>query len=188
MNRELSVDKQLEILWNENHSSETVKAEQFWEFCRYLENAGYLEGNREFVGTKSLGPFNIAYKDIDSKDVIDFFLSTVIPILLQLSNQYSFKDFYALYLLPAAEILLSASKHIVLVNDSLQWDLLLYIKNKNKESIFPTINEVSESEQFCDFPNIEIKKALTSLKKASTLFGKNELIRFDHDGRIECLV
>ena len=190
MTEKLTVDKHLENLWNEKHPSDKVTSEQFWELCRKLEDAGYLEGNQEFVGTKTLGPFKIAYKtnDINPEDIINFFLSTIIPVLLQLSDTYSFKDFYALYLLPAIEILTKASKRIVFLTDALQWDILLYVKNQNKIYNYPTAQEIIGDEHFQSISNEDIKKALASLTSVSTLFGNTELLKIDHDGRIECLV
>ena len=190
MVKELSFDKELEKLWNEKHPFDKVTIESFWELCRMLEKAGYLVGNREFIGTKSLGPFNIAYKteDINAEDVIGFLLSTIVPILLQISGKYSFEDFYALYLLPASEILLNASKRITLVKSPLQWDLLLFIKNKNKENIYPTVTDILNSEYFQSYSHSQIKQELASLTKVSKLFGKTDLIQFDHEGRIESLV
>lgn len=136
------IDSYLSKVWNETNISEKVLEENFWDVCRVFEGAGFLISDDAAVSAISVGPFKIASTmEIQKKDLLMYFLETMVPAIFSKANGLPFEQVYSLYLLPAANLFISLTNSCYCIKDSLQWDMLMYIREKNRHGIYPTLNE-----------------------------------------------
>lgn len=186
------IDSYLCSVWNKEHVSEKVVEENFWDFCRELEKEGYLIGDDASVTAISIGPFKMVSKiEVNRKDLLMFFLTTVVPAIyteVDLKN-LQFVQMYKLYLLPALRIFIKLADSCYWIKDLLQWKILMYVDERNKNGEYPTITEIKESSEFSGVEEYDIKNAVEELKKYKSLLGdKGALIVIDNDGRMKSFI
>lgn len=181
------LDEYLCDKWNEVHPEKRIADENTWEFCRILMEAGLLESNKSAVSTTSIGPFRIASKmKIKRRDVYDFLLDTVFPIALSASNILTFHEACTLYLIPAAKFVIAFLDNNYLIKDSLQWDILLYIKGENACNRYPKFSDLEKDEKFAGYEREQLKEALMGLEKHLNLNkDKCSLVEINQEGRIK---
>lgn len=184
------VDGYLTKIWNEMNMSVQVVEENFWDICRILEKEGFLVSDDAAISTISVGPFKIASTvDIKKKDLLIYFLETIVPIIFSKINSLSFDQVYSLCLLPAFNILINLANNCYWIKDILQWEILMYIKRENLHGIYPTVNDIKRLDEFAGFGEREIDDAVRQLKNIENVLGdSHKLIIMDYEGRIECLV
>lgn len=185
-----NIDEYLSKTWNSINKYGGVMDENFWDICRRLESKGFLDSDDAAISAISIGPFKIASDiDIKKKEFLAFFLEIIIPTTFSKMSGMSFEQVYTLYLLPVINIFISLSDRCFCINDLLQWEILLYLKEKNSINIYPTVDEIKKSAQFKNFEGWQIEKSINELKNYESLLGdKHNLITLDYDGRIESLV
>lgn len=185
----LGFDTQLKNTWNRLRPDQIISEEQLWDLCRIFESDGMLEGNTEFVGVKSIGPFRIAYNDPSKYDIINFFASVLVPALINFNSQLPFNEVYNNYLCPAATLLAYISDKAYLVKDPLEWELLLLIKNMNDNNKWPSLEEILSNPVIKSYDKPKVYNALKSLSSITSLLdSKKKLITIDSNGRYYCSV
>ena len=182
-----SFDIKLSEKWNSIHIDSKTVPEQFWDICRILatNDNKYLSPDQGAVSAISIGPFNIATNiDITQKDFLIFFAESIFPALVTETIDITFEEAYPLYFVPAFKILLYILEHSYFIQDSLQWKILIYIKNANENEEFPTISDIiSEFIKFNDEDSI--KESIFNLLHAKSTFGtQGSIISLDEN---ECL-
>lgn len=184
------VDGYLSKIWNETNISTQIIEENFWDMCRMLEKEGFVVSDDAAVSTISIGPFKIASTiDIKKKDLLIYFLETIVPTIFSKVSGLPFDQVYSLYLLPASNLLINLADNCYWIKDLLQWEILMYIKKENQHGIYQTVNEIKKSDEFTGFDDWQIEDAVRQLKNCESVLGDNhKLIVMDLEGRIECLV
>lgn len=185
-----NIDSYLSAIWNNTNKSEHIIEENLWDLCRILEDGGFLVGDDAAISAISIGPFKIASTvEIEKKDMLIFFLETIIPAIFSKVNGLSFDQVYSLYLLPAAKILISLADQSYWIRDLLQWEILLFIKKENENHVYPTCNDIKKSDTFREFEDWQVYDAIKNLEDVGNMLGnKHSLISKDFDGRMQCLV
>ena len=185
----MSYDALLMNEWNTLRPDQLICEEQVWDLCRVFESEGMLEGNTRFVGVRSIGPFHIAYQDVSRIDAMQFFATELIPALIMINNNLAFEDIYVYFLCPVAMLFAKMVNGAYLIKDPLEWEILLLVRNLNKENVYPLPKEILARQEFQNFDKLEVYNACKSLlQKKSVLDNNKMLIQKDHDGRLECSV
>lgn len=184
------VDEYLSKMWNETNTSTQIIEENFWDMCRILEKDGFVVSDDAAVSTISIGPFKIASTlDIKRKDLLIYFLETIVPAIFSKVSGLPFDQVYSLYLLPASNLLINLADNCYWIKDLLQWEILMYIKEENQHGVYPTVNDIKKSKEFTGFEERQMEDAVKKLKNFENVLGdKHKLIITDFEGRIECLV
>lgn len=185
-----NVDTYICEIWNQNSLSQKLVEENFWDICRLLQREKFVNSDDTAIAAYSIGPFRMASDmEVNKKDLLHFFLEIIIPNIFSRANNLGFDQVYSLYLLPAVLLLISFADHHYWIKDSLQWELILYIQNRNKIDIYPTIREIKEAREFRDIEEKEIRIALKELSQFNSILGDiHELIEIDLEGHIKCLI
>lgn len=185
-----SIDTYISKIWNEKNDYEHIVEEHVWGFCRILEEKSFLIGDSAPISTISIGPFKIASTiDISKKEMLTYFLETIVPMIFSKANGLPFKEVYVLYLVPMAELFLDLVDKSYWVKDSLQWEIIIFIREKNKDGIYPTKDELKEADYFRGVEEWQIDNAINGLEKFETILGdKHSLIQYDFDNRLKCIV
>ena len=166
------IDEYLCKVWNKTNTSTQLVAENFWDMCRMLEEDGFLVADNAAISTMSIGPFKIATTiDIQKENMLNYFLKIIVPVVFLKVNCLTFEQAYDLYLLPVIEILINLVNNCFWVRDLLQWELLIFIKGKNREGIYPTIDEIIKSEEFKGFEKQKIENVIKQLKEFRSILG-----------------
>ncbi len=184
------IDSYLSEVWNKTNISEKRLEENFWDVCRVLEGAGFLISDDAAVSAVSVGPFKIASTlDVQRKDLLVFFLETIVPAIFSKASGVPFEQVYSLYLLPAANLFISLTSGCYWIKDMLQWDVLMYIREKNRRGIYPTLDEIKKADEFTGLEEWQMEEAVRNLGDFENLLGdRHELITMDSDGRFQCMV
>lgn len=184
------IDSYLSVAWNNSNRSEKIVEENFWDFCRELEKGGFLVGDDASISAISIGPFKIVSMiEVKRKDLLLFFLETIIPAIFSKTNDLPFDQVYSLYLLPAVNLFIKLADECYWVKDLLQWEILMFIREENKINIYPTTNEIKKNDTFHGIEEWQMDDAIQELKEFKNLLGdKQSLILEDFEGRIESLV
>lgn len=185
-----AIDTQFCEIWNSAHPSETVHEEHFWDICRQLESCNIVESDNTSIGSMSIGPFNIASTlKVEKKSFFNFFINVVLPAAVAKGVAPTFPEAYALFIQPAVNLFVGLTDNNFIIEDELQWEILMYIKEKNKHNIFPSVEQVVNEIDYGDYSSNDIRNKLFELKDVKSLFGdKHSLINIDYENRIECLV
>lgn len=164
-----NIDQYLSNYWNKN-SIDFIYPENFWDYCRQLEDKGLLDSNNTAISAVSIGPFKIASNlEVSNKEFLTFFIETVVPAVFANCNNMQFTEAYSLFLLPALHIFLNLFSNSCFIKDQLQWEILLYIKQKNSENISPNISDIEN--EFSQIESERIKQAILKLSKLNNLLG-----------------
>lgn len=171
-----NIDYYLCTYWN-NNSDYKILPEHFWDFCRMLEKNGLVTPNETAISTVSIGPFNIASDlTISNNEFLSYFIESIIPIFITNYSNLPFNEVYSLFFIPLSHIFLNLLSKSCYIKDSLQWEILLYIKQQNDNNIYPNIENIHN-----EFSHVEIhkiKNALLSLCKSKNMIGdEQEIIR-----------
>lgn len=185
-----NIDSYIASVWNKANGFEQIVEENIWDICRVLEKEGFLVGDDAPISAISIGPFKIASTiDIKKKDMLTYFLETIIPAIFSKVSGLPFDQVYSLYLLPATNLLINLGNQCYWVKDLLQWEILMFIRKENKNNTYPTSNEIKNSDDFRGVESWQIDNAIKELKSFENMLGdRHSLISVDFDGRMECLV
>jgi hypothetical protein len=146
--REHSIDvaHQMATAWNRTHGErEFADAVDYWPCCQILAAGGVIVGQEQNLAAVELGPFRIALtrRQHATRDFIEvLFPATVAaipagqPLLGAVSGALSAACLTFLKLLERS-VVFSRSEV-----DVQRWIVLMYVKNRNAEGIYPTICEV----------------------------------------------
>lgn len=145
------IDTYICEIWNGKNGSERIIEENVWDACRILEEHGFLNGDDASISAISVGPFKIASSlEVKRRDFLGFFVEAVLPAIISKANEMTFDQTYALYFLPAIKLFISLADQCFWIKDLLQWNLLLFVKDKNEQGIYPDVSEVKGSREFWD--------------------------------------
>lgn len=184
-----SFDSMLSATWNTAHPEDKVAPEHFWDICRELSDCGFLQCDKGAVSTIQIGPFHVAAKlEATTKDILTFFVESVVPVLVAHTATLTFNEAYPLYFVPAFKILLHILDNAFMIRDPIQWEVLIYIKNANSRGVFPTATDIEQALSLHDdrSPVLEVVNGLLAVKNG---VGKvDSVISIDGDGRIHSLV
>lgn len=184
------VDSYLSVTWNKTNVSEQIIEENLWDFCRLFEEKGLLVGDDASISAISIGPFRIASTvELKKKDMLVNFLEITVPAIFSKVNALTFEQAYSLYLLPIALLFINLSEQCCFIKDTLQWEVLMFIKRQNQNNIYPTVGEICKSADFKGVEIWQISDCIEELGCFKNIFGdKNCLVQVDMEGRIKCLV
>lgn len=182
---DIAYDTRLKEIWNSLRENEKICEEQLWELCRIFEEDGLLLKSPKFVGTRSIGPFYIAYRDVQRIDILEFFASELMPALISLNAQLSFEAICSLFLCPAALLCVKVINRTFLLNNPLEWELLLYIKHQNDQNKYPRFDDIIKDNLFSACDKAKLYSAYKQLlNKASFLDNTQKLVSCDPEGRL----
>lgn len=174
-----NIDKYLSECWNSN-SNEKIFPEDFWDYCRILEKNGILKPNETAISAISIGPFKmVSNLDVSNKEFFSFFIETIIPIQIANNNNLSFNEVYSLFLIPVLHIFLNLLSGSHFITDELQWEIILYIKQKNSEKHFPNFEDIKNN--FSSVNPEKIEEALLGLSDLKNLLGDEKSIVLKDD-------
>jgi len=186
---ERSFDSVLSATWNTAHPEDKITPEHFWDLCRQLSDCGFLQCDKGAVSTIQIGPFHIAAKlEANRKDILTFFVESVVPALVAHTATLTFNEAYPLYIVPAFKILLHILDNAFMIHDPFQWEVLLYIKSANSRDVCPTATEIEQAiaQHDSSSPILEVVNSLLSIK--NSVGEVNPVIFVGADGRIRSLV
>lgn len=186
---DISIDKKLSEIWNESHDNK-ISPENMWEICRELCDLGLIQQNSSAVSAVKVGPFKIATSFNPSNDeALMFFIECIFPIIVTgVSNNISFEEAYQLYIIPIIRLFIYTLKNSFFIKDENIWKIMLYIKKKNLEGTFPTIDDLNEKlkqEKINANPE-EIIRKCNELK--NNLGESKPIFIIDSDNRIQSLI
>ncbi len=89
-------------------------------------------------------------------------------------------------MIPAAKFVVAFLDNNYFIKDSLQWDILLYIKEENACNKYPLFTDLEKDEKFVGYEREQFKEALEGLEKHLNLNkDKCSLIEINQEGRIK---
>lgn len=184
------VDCYFSKVWNGFNQSGQMAEEHFWDICRVLEDGGFLASDDAAISAISIGPFKIvSTMDIQKKDLLVYFLEIIVPVIFSNVSGLPFEQVYSLYLLPAANLLIGLANNCYAVKDLLQWEILMYIREKNRHDVYPTFHDIKNAVEFQGVEEWQMEEAIKKLGDFKNSLGdKHELIVRDYDGRFKCVI
>lgn len=184
-----SFDIELAKIWNDKHLDLQITPEHFWDVCRGLSSKGVLQADRGAVSTMQIGPFHIAARlDMQRRSILAFFMESVFPALITKAENMTFSEAYPLYIIPAFKVLEGVLERIYVIKNIYNWEILLYIKNANRNGVYPTSLEVEEEWKRCGYPGSAGNALFDLCNKTNSLGTTGALIEIDVEGRIRSLV
>lgn len=179
MNYSKELDRYFTDMWNNNNPKNQINEELLWDLCRELESQGIAVGDDAAVSAKSIGPFRIATTlEFDQMEIVEFFLDSIIPSLFYVHAGLPFDQFYALYLLPAIKLVIKFITNTVMVNNYVDWEVLLYIKNENQQGNYPTKDDIFNN--ISNYTHQEINESVERLKSEKTISKNNIVLVCEH--------
>jgi hypothetical protein len=174
----------------------TVEAPATWSLCNILANYGVAKSKSTGVAARQIGPFRLAVIEDVPRD-IGALITSVIPIALQAVVAHAVMPVagYTAALTFAFRVLGATLSSGCLVEDQLEWKILLWIKAANAETPprFPTKDNVSEHIRAAAESNAiiasEVRVAIEQLQRKTPLWGDKSiaLIQERHDGGLQAL-
>lgn len=183
----------LAAAWNSQAGEyQTAEAVDFWPICQLLADEGLLETDEEKLATVKVGPFRLAQTKYEC--ATQDFVGVLVPATIAgMANGQTLHAAVTGVLTGACNTFLQLLRRGVVFGgspaDQIRWLVLLYVKRKNSENVFPTNIEVVRSLK-PSHPNVEDALEWLTTPSATPLSRgtKLALITNRHDGGLEALV
>ncbi|MGF6413973.1 hypothetical protein [Paraburkholderia sp. MM5482-R1] len=180
-------------------SSDTVKVEApaTWHLCTILTDHGLATSESTGVATRQIGPFRLAVTEDSPRD-ISTLITAIIPIALSgvVTNHVEPISIYTAALTFAFKVLASTFSSGCLIEDLLEWKLLLRIKHDNSRTppVYPTPDVLVDALNSArlERPALlrsQIYAAMEQLKAKKPLWGSKNvsLVQQHENGGFEAL-
>ncbi len=191
------IDETLCDIWNQlKLTDELAFPEHMWSVCRVFSKYNIVYGNSQEVTTAEIGPFRFA-SDFQYSEAFSYFIKSIIPILIKdfcLSQPLS--EVIPRTLVFAAELFVNTLFSSCLIEDPIEWEIIIYVKKMNSEGIQPTEQTIQDffgqisHDINNDMQKNKIKSAIDALSLHQTVLRskKLEILSLTSEGKYICCV
>ncbi len=167
-----SIDFRLSKAWNLASKDKSARPEHMWELCRLMSEFNIVVGNKQDISALDIGPFHIA-TTFDQLAALNLFIDSLLPTLIsQFLSDQSLSQSLSGPLLFILKVVCTTLNSSFIIQEPLEWGVLIYIKNLNSISEHPTSNDIVKHFASIGYKQSNIKTALGNLERYKPLLGK----------------